>query len=131
MHAASAMYFRFDCALDSAAAIPLPEDLAPGVAATVALDCTAPALVALALVDDEMRPELVSRRRRFRSARISAADWQRRSRSFSSALLITSSSFGGKSGFRRIGGVGARFRIASVITPVVSPRKGSAAVAIS
>src|SRR5262249_49510864 len=52
---------------------------------------------------DAARPESASRLIRFRSARISAADWYRRSRSFSSALPITSSNFGGKSGFSSSG----------------------------
>ena len=53
------------------------------------------------------------------------------SRSFSSALLMMRSSSGGISGFSRTGAAGARFRMASKITPEVSPRKGSAPVAIS
>src|ERR1700693_5249603 len=77
------------------------------------------------------RPLAVSRLSRFRSARMSDAFWYRRSRSFSSALLIMSSSFDGRSGFNRTGANGARFRIASVITPDVSPRNGTAPVAIS
>ncbi len=100
-------------------------------AANVSLAGVAATSAAVVLADTELRPELVSRRRRFRSERSSDADWQRISRSFSSALLMTSSSLGGKSGFRRVGGAGARFRIASVTTPVVSPRKGSVPVAIS
>ena len=68
---------------------------------------------------------------RLRSARISAAVWQRISRSFSSALLMVSSSFGGSSGFSRIAAVGARFRMASVMTAEVSPRNGRTPVAIS
>jgi serine/threonine protein kinase len=44
--------------------------------------------------------------------------------SFSSALLMTSSSFVGMSGFKRTGGTGARFRIASVMTAELSmPRR--------
>src|SRR6516225_1379412 len=54
----------------------------------------------------------VSRLRRCKSARMSAAYWYRRLRSFSSALEMMSSSLGGKSGFKRIGGTGARSRIA-------------------
>ena len=76
-------------------------------------------------------PESESRLSRCKSARISAALWYRNFRSFSSALLITSSSFGETSGFSRMGGTGLRFRIASVITAEVSPRKGRTPVAIS
>ena len=68
---------------------------------------------------------------RLRSARISAAVWQRISRSFSRALLMVSSSFGGSSGLRRMAAVGVRFRMASVTTAEVSPRKGRTPVAIS
>src|SRR5271170_3557354 len=42
-----------------------------------------------------------------------------------------SSSFAGSSGFNRTGATGARFKIASVITPDVSPRNGTAPVDIS
>jgi hypothetical protein len=66
-----------------------------------------------------------------RSARSSAALWQRNSRSFSSVLLMIASSCDGSSEFRRIGAIGARFRMASKITAEVSPRKGSEPVAIS
>src|SRR4029077_14691781 len=58
------------------------------------------------------RPVSVSRLRRCRSVRMSAACWARRLRSFSSAFEMMSSSLGGRSGFRRMGGVGARSRIA-------------------
>lgn len=51
--------------------------------------------------------------------------------SFSSALLMMSSSLGATSGFRRKGATGARFIIPSKIAPVLSPRKGTAPVAIS
>ena len=44
---------------------------------------------------------------------------------------MMSSSSGGTSGFSRTGGTGARFRMASKITPELSPRNGSAPVAIS
>src|SRR6266478_7449849 len=43
-------------------------------------------------------PDSVSRLSRLRSARNSAADWQRTSRSFSSVLLMTSSSLAGTAG---------------------------------
>jgi len=56
----------------------------------------------LAPTDD--RPESVSRFSRFRSARNSAAVWQRSSRSFSSALLMISSNLGGKLGLSLSGG---------------------------
>src|SRR5215472_18785092 len=65
-------------------------------------------------------PELVSRLRRFRSARISAALWQRTSRSFSSALLMIRSSSGGTSGLIRLGRAGVLFRIESKIAADVS-----------
>src|SRR5438270_12460235 len=51
-------------------------------------------------------PELMSRFRRFRSARISAALWQRTSRSFSSALLTILSGSRGSAGLLRGGGAG-------------------------
>jgi hypothetical protein len=76
-------------------------------------------------------PELVSRCNRLRSARNSAADWQRTSRSFSRALLMISSSLGGTREFNRVTGGGVRFRMASKITPEVSPWKGSMPVHIS
>ena len=44
---------------------------------------------------------------------------------------MISSSFGGTSGFKRTGEIGARFRMASKITPELSPRKGIAPVDIS
>ena len=44
---------------------------------------------------------------------------------------MMSSSFGGRSGFIRRGGNGARFRIPSKITPELSPRNGNDPVAIS
>src|SRR5215813_7006161 len=43
----------------------------------------------------DVRDESIERFKRFRSARISAAVWQRMSRSFSIALLMISSSLGG------------------------------------
>src|SRR5579863_3668926 len=92
------------------------------------------------LVDDEdcaasvitdVREESSERLNRLRSARSSAADWQRISRSFSRALLMISSSLGGSPGFRRTAAVGCRLRIASVITAEVSPWNGRTPVAIS
>src|ERR1700678_4619525 len=44
---------------------------------------------------------------------------------------MISSSFGERSGFSRTGGTGMRFRIASAITPAVSPRYGRTPVDIS
>src|ERR1700746_456968 len=81
--------------------------------------------------NEEIRPESVSRRNLFKSARISAADWYRRSRSFSSAFWTMSSNFCGKSGFSRKGLINALFNIASVITPDVSPRNGSVPAPLS
>ena len=52
-------------------------------------------------------PPLLLRCNRFRSARSSAADWQRSSRSFSSVLLSVSSNSTGNSGLSEIGAVGA------------------------
>ena len=76
-------------------------------------------------------PDLQSRFSRRNSDFMSEACWKRSSRSFSSARLMTSSSFGGRSGLSRTGATGARFRMASKITPEVSPRNGIAPVAIS
>src|SRR5512133_3074861 len=55
-------------------------------------------------------PEVVSRIKRFRSARTSAALWYRTSRSFSKALLIMRSNSAGTSGLRRTAGVGVESR---------------------
>src|SRR5687767_11507917 len=52
-------------------------------------------------------PESVSRRKRFKSARSSAADWQRTSRSFSKDLLMIRSNSAGNSGFIRAAETGA------------------------
>ena len=76
-------------------------------------------------------PESESRFSRCKSVRISAALWYRSFRSFSSAFMKISSSFGGTSGLSRTGATGARFKIASAITPELSPRKGMRPVAIS
>src|SRR5450759_4799517 len=76
-------------------------------------------------------PEVVSRFSRFKSARSSAADWQRMSRSFSRALLMIRSSSAGTSGFSRTGATGPYSRIALKISAEVSPRKGSVPVHIS
>src|SRR5437762_1227450 len=73
-------------------------------------------------------PELVSRLSLFRSARISAALWQRTSRSFSNALLMVRSRSAGTSGLIRLSGVGALSRMASKIAAVVSPRNGNTPV---
>src|SRR5580692_1775917 len=79
----------------------------------------------------EVRDESSDRFNRFRSARISAAVWQRSSRSFSIALLMISSSLTGSTALIRVGGTGARLRMASVMTAEVSPRNGKTPVAIS
>src|ERR1700733_12270317 len=67
-------------------------------------------------IDSELaaaeRPLSVSRFKRCKSARMSAELWLRRLRSFSRSLLMMSSSFGGRSGFRQMGETGARSRIA-------------------
>src|SRR4051812_9381024 len=79
----SNVFLRF---VDAGCTVREPED--PGIC---------PALVASELEEGAGAPltanlpELVSRFSRFRSARISAALWQRTSRSFSSALLIVRS----------------------------------------
>ena len=57
-------------------------------------------------VTTEVREESMERLRRLRSARSSAAVWQRMSRSFSKDLLMISSSFVGTSGTRRVAAVG-------------------------
>ena len=57
--------------------------------------------------DAAARPESVSRCRRFKSARSSAATWYRMSRSFSSALFRMRSSSAGISGFNVTGATGA------------------------
>src|SRR5579864_3858366 len=76
-------------------------------------------------------PELVSRLSRFKSARISAALWERTSRSFSRALLMVRSRSAGTSGLIRLSGVGALLRMASKIAAVVSPRNGNTPVVVS
>src|SRR5438132_13771510 len=78
-----------------------------------------------------LRLESVSRFNRCRSVRMSDACWYRKLRSFSSALLIMSSSLAGSSGFRRTGAVGALCRMESNIAAEVSPRKGREPVDIS
>src|SRR6202007_2297621 len=78
-----------------------------------------------------IEPDSESRRSRFKSDRTSAALWERKARSFSRHLLTISSRCGGRSGFKRSGGAGGRLRMASKMTAEVSPRKGTAPVAIS
>src|SRR5437870_11187245 len=51
-------------------------------------------------------PELASRLRRLRSARSSAALWQRTSRSFSRVFSMMRWKSGGRFGFKRTGGTG-------------------------
>src|SRR5882672_9446567 len=79
----------------------------------------------------ELRPDSISRFRRRSSDLISTACWKRNSRSFSKARLMMSSNFAGRFGFSRTGASGARFMMASKITPDVSPRNGTEPVAIS
>src|ERR1700752_4345560 len=65
--------------------------------------------------DADPEPRLM----RFKSARISAADWVRRSGSFSSDFRITSLRADGSCGFRSTGGNGFFSRIAWKITAEV------------
>ena len=76
-------------------------------------------------------PELLFRCSRFRSARSSAADWQRRSRSFSSVLFRIFSNSTGSCAFSVIGATGGWFRMWSKTTAVVVPVNGCCPVAIS
>src|SRR6266852_5540373 len=85
------------------------------------------------LVDDDVaatRPESISRCRRFRSARSSDATWYRKSRSFSSNLLMMRSSSAGVAGFSETGATGALCRMLSKITALVEPGKGCFPVTI-
>ena len=66
-----------------------------------------------------------SRLRRFKSARSSAAVWQRSSRSFSRAVLMISSSLPGRPGFKLRGDVGVRSNMAWKITPGVFPENAA------
>jgi hypothetical protein len=72
----------------------------------------------------------VSRFSLFKSARTSAALWQRRSRFFSSPLLMIRSSSAGSPGFSCSGDIGAWFRMALKTAAEVPPLKGDAPVAI-
>src|ERR1700683_5090811 len=92
---------RFDAAPDVAA----PDT---GAAATPETETAAGWEMPVAV-----RPESLSRFSRLRSARNSAALWQRRSRSFSSTFATISSNFGGRLGFTCEGAVGVRRKIAS------------------
>ena len=84
--------------------LPAPLGLGPAPAALAWEPTPAPA----AMPDDLPKdPPLLLRCNRFRSARSSAADWRRSSRSFSSVLLSVSSSSTGSYGLREIGAVGA------------------------
>src|SRR5436190_16922044 len=67
---------------------------------------------------------------RLRSARISAADWLRRSGSFSRDFRITSLSAGGSEGFKSPGSTGLFSRMAWKITADVGPSNGRRPVAI-
>src|SRR5277367_5870068 len=69
-------------------------------------------------------PELLLRSIFFRSARSSAAVWQRRSRSFSSVLFRIFSNSTGSCALSEIGAVGGWLRILSKTTAVVVPLKG-------
>ena len=80
---------------------------------------------ATALVDS------VSRFSRCRSVRISEACWYRRFRSFSSALLMISSSLGGTSGFSRTGGGRCSIQNGFEDHRRTFPRNGNVPVAIS
>src|SRR5579863_1909968 len=73
-----------------------------------------------------IRAESRSRLRRLRSPRNSAAVWQRRSRSFSRSLSMTSCSLGGRAGLIWVGGAGLRSRMPLKITASVAG-KGQAA----
>jgi hypothetical protein len=75
--------------------------------------------------------ESVSRFNRFKSARSSAALWQRNSRSFSKALFKMTSNCGGNPGLSWTSDAGTLFRIASKITADVVPENGCLPVAIS
>ena len=77
------------------------------------------------------RAESISLVSRFKSARSSAAVWQRSSRSFSRAVLMISSSLAGRPGFKLRGEVGVRPNMAWKITPAVFPKNGCWPVAIS
>src|SRR5690242_9829996 len=117
--AAATMYLVPPVGAVCAAALPEPLADPPTLEFTSLLGALTPLLTVAAWADPEaaaaeIRPESVSRRSLLRSARISAADWYRKSRSFSSALLTMSSNFGGKSGFSRNGLTNALFKIASV-----------------
>jgi hypothetical protein len=88
-------------------------------------------VTAVELVVTAFRPDVVSRRSRFRSASRSLAVWYRTSRSFSRAFEMIRSSSGGTAGFASEAGAGSRFRIPSKTTPVVVPEKAWRPVAIS
>src|SRR5262249_29948693 len=72
-----------------------------------------------------------SRFHRCKFVRMVDAFWYRSFGSFSSAFVMISSSLGGTSGFNRMGGTGARSKMAFAMTPLVSPRNGIVPVAIS
>ena len=102
------------------------------VVAEILLAATELELEAAAKLPEEPEPEPDPEPRlmRFKSARISAADWVRRSGSFSSDFKITSLSAGGSSGFRSVGVCGVFSRIAWKITAEVGPSKGKRPVDI-
>src|SRR5271166_422265 len=68
---------------------------------------TRPTLPGVACGEAATRPEPLLLCNLLRSARNSAADWQRRSRSFSSVLFRIPSNSGGSAGFSSSGAVGA------------------------
>ena len=71
------------------------------------------------------RPESRSRLRRFRSARSSAAVWQRRSGSFSSVLSRMPSSATGRRGLSSFAGAGVECRMPSKMSADVAPENGA------
>src|SRR5271170_140593 len=88
--AASTITELLDACVAAAAGAAAVETLEADAARSLAADAADTA------ADAPERAESESRRRRCSSARMSEACWKRRLRSFSSARLITSSSFGGK-----------------------------------
>src|SRR5579863_8945693 len=98
------------------------ETVAELLAAAAELELGAAAMLPEEPAADDPDPE--PRLMRLRSARSSAADWVRRSGSFSSDFRITSFNWGGSRGFRSAGGDGFFSRMAWKITAEVGPSKG-------
>src|SRR5262249_44392430 len=98
----------------------LDDFFAAGIAAVVGAGAVSATTGETTLMDADL-PEMISRRRRFKSVRISAADRYRKSGSFSIALLMICSNCGGSSGLKRSGETGILCRIASKITAEVEP----------